>query len=131
MKHRVKVEMKPVNTILARIGVDSTGRIQRFVTNTINRRITAYMGYKTGFMATKAKIIKSPTEIEVSTPYARYNYYGKLMVGPAPKTLTDVNLQYDQSHNPNAGPFWDRRMMAAEKKQIAQEATEYARRQKT
>lgn len=129
MKHRVKVEMKPVNKIIARIGVDSTGRVQRFVTNTINRRITAYMGYKTGFMATKAKYIKSPTEIEVSTPYARYNYYGKLMVGPAPKTLTDINLQYDKSHNQKAGPFWDRRLMAAERKKIAQEATEYARRQ--
>ena len=68
MSTTVKVEMKPINTILARLGVDKTGDVQMFVTNTINRRITRYMPYRTGTLATKSKYIKSPTEIEVVSP---------------------------------------------------------------
>ena len=77
MSTRVKVTMKPVNTILTRLGVDKNGEVQRFVTNTINRRITRYMPFRTGVLATKLKMVKSATEIEVLGPYARYQYYGK------------------------------------------------------
>ena len=125
MSTRVKVNMKPVNTILTRLGVDKNGEVQRFVTNTINRRITRYMPFRAGVLATKLKMVKSATEIEVLGPYARYQYYGKAMEGVAPKTVTDRDLQYDKTKNPQAGPFWDRRMMAAEGKQIAAETQAY------
>ena len=48
MSTRVKVEMKPVNTILTRLGVDKTGDVQRFVTETVNRIITRYMPFRSG-----------------------------------------------------------------------------------
>lgn len=128
MSTRVRVEMKPVNTILTNLGVDKNGGVQQFVTNTINKRITRYMPYRTGVLATKLKIIKSPTEIEILGPYARYQYYGKVMVGSAPKTVTDIDLQYDKTKNPQAGPFWDRRMMAAEGDAIAADVQDYINR---
>ena len=130
MSTRIKVEMKPVNTILTRLGVNKTGDVQRFVTSTINRRITRYMPFRTGVLATKLKYIKSPTEIEVLGPYARYQYYGKVMVGRAPKTVTDRDLKYDKTKNPQAGPFWDKRLMAAEGRQIVAEAQRYVDRRK-
>ena len=40
MSTRIKVEMKPVNTILTRIGVDKNGDVQMQVTRIINNRIT-------------------------------------------------------------------------------------------
>lgn len=125
MKTTVKVNMKPVNTILARLGVNKTGDVQMFVTNTVNRRITRYMPYRSSALSTKLKFIKSPTEIEVLGPYARYQYYGKVMVGSAPKAVTDQDLWYDKTKNPLAGPFWDRRMMEAEGKQISAEIQRY------
>lgn len=149
MSTRVKVTMNPVNTILTRLGVDKNGDVQRFTTNTINRRITRYMPYRTGVLATKLKYVKSPTEIEVVAPYARYQYYGKVMVdaetGKGPAYIpgvgyrfrsgavlkaTDRDLQYDKTKNPNAGPYWDRRMMAAEGGQIAAEVQDYVNRRK-
>lgn len=149
MSSRIKVEMKPVNTILTNLGVNKTGRVQSFLTNTINRRITAYMPYRTNFLSTKAKFIKSPTEIEVLAPYARVMYYPNVMVnaktgkGPAdipgvgyrfPKGSvlkpSDRKWDYSTEHNPKAGPFWDKRLMAAERKSIAQEVQNFARRQK-
>lgn len=125
MSTRIKVEMKPVNTILTKLGVNHTGDVQMQTTRIINQRITRYMPFRTGALATKLKHIKSPTEIVVLGPYARYQYYGKVMVGPPPKVATDIPLRYTRSKNPLAGPFWDRRMMAAEKRQIALEIQRY------
>lgn len=128
MSTRVKVSMKPINTILTRMGVDKSGDVQMQTTRIINQRITRYMPFRSGALATKLKHIKSPTEIEVVAPYARYQYYGKVMVGLAPKTVTDKPLNYGRHKNPLAGPFWDRRLMAAEGKQIAAEVQRYVNR---
>ena len=147
MSTRIKVEMKPVNTILVRLGVDKNGDVQKFVTNTINRRMTLYMPYRTGAVSTKLKYVKSPVEIEVLAPYARPMYYGKVMVnaktGKGPAFIpgvgyrykkgailkaTDRDLKYDTTKHPNAGPFWDRRMMAAEKDAIVSDIQAYVRR---
>lgn len=128
MSTKVRVEMKPVGVILARLGVDRNGRVQRFLTETVNRRITRYMPFRTGVLATKLKFVSSPTEITVNGPYARYQYYGKVMVGRPPKQVTDIDLNYDRTKHPNAGPFWDRRMMAAEKDVIVREVQAYVKR---
>lgn len=147
MKTTIKVEMKPVNTVLARLGVKPGGDVQTFLTNTINKRMTDYMPFRTGYLATKAKFVKSTTEIEVLAPYARVMYYGKKMVnaatgkGPAlipgvgyryrkgtVLKVTDQPMDFDTTKNPKVGPLWDRHMMAAEGKEIAQEVEEYARR---
>lgn len=130
MSTRIKVEMKPVNTILTRLGVNKTGDVQMQVTKIINHRITRYMPFRTGVLATKLKYIKSPTEIEVAARYATYQYYGKVMVGKAPKTVTDRDLKYDKTENPQAGPFWDKRLMAAEGQQIVAEIQEYVNRRR-
>lgn len=149
MSPRIKVDMKPVNAVLARLGVDKTGDVQQYVTNTVNRRITRYMPFRTGVLSTKLKLVKSPTEIEVLGPYACYQYYGKVMVdaetGKGPMNIpgvglrfhkgavlkaTDRDLQYDKTKNPNAGPYWDRRLMAAEGEEIAAEVQDYVNRGK-
>lgn len=144
---KVKVEMKPVDTILTRLGVNKTGDVQMQLTRIINKRITRYMPFRTGALATKLKYITSPTEITVIAPYARYQYYGKAMVnaktGKGPALIpgvgyryrkgtmlkaTDRDLEYDKTKNPEAGAFWDRRLMAAEKDAIAADIQAYIRR---
>lgn len=147
MSTRIKVEMKPVDTILSRIGVDKNGDVQMQVTRIINNRITKYMPFRTGVLSTKSKRIKSPTEIEVSAPYALYMYYGKVMVnaktGKGPGFIpgvgyryrfgtklkaTERDLNYDTSKYARSGPFWDRRMMASEAAQIAHDIQVYVNR---
>ena len=128
MSTKVKLEMKPIATILARLGIDKNGRVQRFLTETVNLRITRYMPFRTGVLATKLKFVSSPTEITVNGPYARYQYYGKVMVGKPPKQVTDTDLVYDKTKHPSAGPFWDRRLMAAEKDVIVREVQAYVKR---
>lgn len=147
MSTKVKLEMKPVGVILARLGIDEKGRVQRFLTETVNKRITRYMPFRTGVLATKLKFVSSPTEITVNGPYARYQYYGEIMVDPKTgaagflnkdgqwKSRKGVNkvrsgrpIQYDKTKNARAGPFWDRRMMAAEKDVIVREVQAYVKR---
>ena len=144
MSTRIKVEMQPIQQILKNHGLDSNGRVQLYVTNMISRRMTCYMPFRSGALATKLKFVKSPTEIEVNAPYARYQYYGKVMVnsvtgkGPAyiPNVgyrykkgtvlrVTDRDLEYDKTKNPDAGPFWDRALLAKEKSQMIQEVQRY------
>ena len=54
--------------------------------------------------------------VQYNAPYARYHYYGKLMVGPAPKKLTEIDLTYDGA--PQRGAFWFERMKANDAKAI-------------
>ena len=143
MKTKIRVNMKPVNTILTQLGVDAHGDVQAHLTADINRRITRYMPFRSGALATKLKFIKSPTEIEVVGPYARVMYYGKVMVDPqtgragfltpngwrsrrgVPKVVSSRDIEYDTTKNPQAGPYWDRRLMAAEGAQIAADLQRY------
>lgn len=147
MSTRIKVEMKPIATILTRLGVNKTGDVQMQLTRIINKRITRYMPLRSGALATKLKYIKSHTEIVVNAPNARYQYYGKVMVnsktgkGPAlipgvgfryrkgtTLKVTNRDLEYDTTKNTRAGPFWDKRMMAAEKGAIVSDIQAYVRR---
>ena len=116
MKTRIKVDMKPVDTILTRLGVNKTGDVQMQLTRIVNKRITRYMPFRTGALSTKLKYISSPTEITVMAPYARYQYYGKVMVDPetgstyAPKggtkVVTDKNLVFNTSGHNQAKSHW-------------------------
>lgn len=151
MRTRITVEMKPINTILARAGVTPDGDVQKFATSTINRRITKYMPFRSGALSTKLKYIASPTEIVVLGPYARIMYYGVVMVDPVtgaagfktengwksrtkaphiPKIKSSRTFKYDTTKHPEAGPNWDKRMMAAERDKIAAEIQAYVDRRK-
>lgn len=145
---RVRVDMKPVKQIMARLGIDARGDVQRFHTANVKRRIQKYMPYRTG-ATIKLMIAQSPVNepfLHVNVPYARMLYYGKVMVDPetgmagfltpngwrsrrgVAKVASSRDLQYDKTRNPRAGPFWDRRLTAAEGRQMAAELQDYVRR---
>lgn len=145
---RVRVDMKPVKQIMARLGIDARGDVQRFHTANVKRRIQKYMPYRTG-ATIKLMIAQSPVNepfLHVNVPYARMLYYGKVMVDPetgmagfltpngwrsrrgVAKVASSRDLQYDKTKNPRAGPFWDRRLTAAEGRQMAAELQDYVRR---
>lgn len=113
---KITVDMKPVNEILKAKGLTAGGDVQRFHTANVLRRIQKYMPYRTGAtiktMIAQTDINKP--EIVLDVPHGRYIYYGKVMVGAPPKTVTDKPLNYTKTKNPLAGPFWDRALKAAE-----------------
>lgn len=143
----VQVKCKSASQIIRDHGLDRNGDVQRYWTNIVNRRISRYMPYRSGALSSKLKFISGSAEITVAAPYAKYQYYGKVMIDPeinaagfltkdgtwqsrkgAVKVLTDRPLDYDTTKNERAGPFWDRRLMAAEKDAMIREIREYIRR---
>lgn len=137
---RVEIKLPSVSALIRAKGLDKAGRVQMFVTMEVNRRIGKYMPHLTGVLETKLKHIRSSTEIEILGPYAKYQYYGKVMVnsksgkGPAlipgvgyryPRgsvlQVTNRPLQYTTTFNPRAGPYWDRAMIAAEGKALIED----------
>lgn len=74
--------------------------------------------YKSAALGTKI----GSGQIVYASPYARYQYYGKLMVSSITgsawakqgesKVLTDVPLNYATVRHPLAGAFWFERMKA-------------------
>ena len=147
---RVKVNLPGANQLIRRKGIDRDGDVQMFHTMNVNRRIGKYMPHLSGFLESKQKRIRSSTEIEVIGPQSKYLYFGKKMVnaktgkGPAlipgvgyryrkgtVLKVTDKDLNYTKTHNPLAGPYWDRRMIAAEGKVMQKDLQDFiARRRK-
>lgn len=138
MTTKIAVNLQPVDRIVTRLGIHPSGNVQQQLTMNVNRRITKYMPFRSGALATKHKFIKSSTEIEVIAPYARFQYYGMVMVDTQTgspwakkghiKTVTGTPLTYDTTKHPQAGSFWDRRLMAAEGTAIARELQAYVNR---
>ena len=92
---RVRVDMKPVKQIMARLGIDARGDVQRFHTANVKRRIQKYMPYRTG-ATIKLMIAQSPVNepfLHVNVPYARMLYYGKVMVDPGHPVRQDQEPQ--------------------------------------
>lgn len=97
---------------------------QKFVDSECIRFMVPYTPMLNGIL------MKSPTlgtkigsgQIVYQNPYARYQYYGKLMVSSITgssyaskgekKVLTEVDLVHQTSRHPQAGPFWFERMKA-------------------
>lgn len=132
---RITVDIKAPRAILRDKGFLPGGDVQRFFTAEVLRRIVRYMPYRTG-TTIKLTVAASPAErryIVTDAPYAKFLYYGKVMVDPVtgaagfrdkdgqwkswkgrPKVKSTRNIVYTTTKNPLAGPYWDRRMMAAE-----------------
>lgn len=147
MSTTVIVRVKPVAKILKDHGLEKDGPVQNYWTGIVNKRITRYMPFKSGALATKLKFQSGATEITVLGPYARYQYVGKVMVnaktgkGPAfipgigfryrkgtALKVTERPLNYDTSKNPYAGDEWDKRLIANEKDAMIADLMKYIRR---
>lgn len=124
---KITVRLPDAAALKHRVGVDPSGPAQQFLMAIVKRCIARYMPYRTG-ATIKLMEAQSPIDepyIRVDTPYAKYIYYGKAMEGQPPKQVTDRDLVYTKTKNPQAGPFWDRRMMAAEGDAIVQELQDF------
>lgn len=144
------LEMNPVHQILKDKGLDPGGDAQKFHTANVLKRIKRYMPFVSGmtYKVTVAQTDISKPYIITNTPYAKYLFYGKVMIDPklgiagfmtpegwrsrkgCVKVLTDRDLQYNRTKNPNAGPRWDRALSAAEGKAMAADLQRYLNRRR-
>lgn len=144
----IKVQLNPTSKILKDKGLDERGDAQKFHTANVLRRIKRYMPFVSGatHKVTVAQTDINRPEIVTDTPYAKYLFYGKVMIDPktgvagfmtpegwrsrkgSVKVLTNRNLVYTRTKNPQAGPRWDRALSAAEGKAMAADLQRYMNR---
>lgn len=130
--------IKATDLLLKDRGLEPFGRVQKFIDSEVIRYMVPYTPMLNGILFKSAKAsprIGSGNIVQL-TPYARYQYYGKLMVSPTTgspwakkgekKVLTDINLVHNKSKNPMAGPFWFERMKADKKDVILKGARKIA-----
>lgn len=134
----VSFDMKGDQALIRERGLQPYGRTQKFIDQEVIRLMAPYTPMLTGALeksATSGTRIGSG-EIHQNVPYARYQYYGKLMVSSITgsawasrgesKILTDKDLVHNKSQHPQAGPFWFERMKTDRKEQILREAQRLA-----
>lgn len=118
---RVDVRFPTMPQAIAKLGVDENGDVQLKLTQEVYKNLPDYMPKKSGKLIAGMRI-KSPTRIHVDGPYARFLFFGK--------TRTGAQVQYSCDRNPNAGPNWDRRMVADRGKAITAKMQRYVNRNK-
>lgn len=91
---------------------------QVYVDNEVLRLSDPYTPFQSGLLKKTGALGTVPGrgEVKWNAPYARYQYYGKLMIGRAPKQLTDEDLQHHGA--PKRGAFWFERMKKDKLSQI-------------
>lgn len=130
-----KVVLPTLESVADKSGVNPGGFAQKFFANEIVKLSDPYVPFKQGVLKNTVVISPDATYIEYVAPYARYHWYGKLMVDPitkkgaffspdygfwsrkgVPKELTDRDMSYIGA--PQRGPKWVERMWQSDGKQI-------------
>lgn len=115
-------------------------KVQKFVDSECIRLMTPYTPMRNGILM-KAAVHGTKIgsgRIYYHSPYARYQYYGKLMVSSVTgspfarrgesKVLTNTDLKYNTFRHPLAQRLWFEAMKADKKEQILRGAAAIARR---
>jgi len=130
MSTTVRIEFNAAEALATR-GLGTSDRVQQIFTSECARFMDEYVPMQTG-------ILKNTRSIELdrivfNQPYARFHYFGKLMLASngstwarsgERKVLTDKDMAYHGS--PTRGPFWDKRMWADNKDTILSTAAKAA-----
>lgn len=105
------MKLKPVSQIKADLGINPSGRVQRFFTDTCYRHMDKYVPREIGNL--RNIVSKNADSITYESLYAHAQYVG-VTKGPVRNYTT-----------PGTGPYWDKRMVSAEMQEVIKETQEY------
>lgn len=98
---------------------------QIFIDNEVLRLSNPYIPMQSSLLQKSGILgtVPGSGKVVYNAPYAKYQYYGKVMVGRAPKQLTDKDIVYHGA--PKRGAFWFERMKSDKKEQILKGAAKF------
>ena len=105
------VRLNPTSKIKARLGIEPNGRVQKFFTETCYKHMDKYVPMDEGNLRINVSI--NDDSIVYESPYAHAQYVGYTK-GPVVNYTT-----------PGTGPYWDKRMVSAEMKDVVKEVQNY------
>ena len=106
------VKMKPTSVIKANLGIDPSGKVQKFFTNTCYRYMDKYVPKDTGVLRENVTI--DSNSITYEQQYAHAQYIGEVNGGQVVNYTT-----------PGTGPYWDERMKSADMQNIVAEVQNF------
>lgn len=111
------IELNSLDEITKRLGIDPTGKVQSFLTNTCRIHMDKYVPMDTG--ALRENVNETSDSITYESPYASYQYYGE---------RADGSHKVSNYTTPGTGSYWDKRMVSAEIDDVISEVQDYIRR---
>nr|DAH37249.1 MAG TPA: Minor capsid protein [Caudoviricetes sp.] len=118
--------LDPIPEILTRRGFEPYGKVQKYIDSEVLRLSSPYIPHLSGTLEKSGNLHTDVGSGEViwNTPYARYQYYERVMVGSPPKQVTNIPLKY---HGGGLrGGFWFERMKVDHKSEIIAGAAKIA-----
>ena len=118
----MQLKMKPNSVIIANLGLNKSGKVHKWFTDTCALHMDKYTPYRHGDLA-KSVVVNGVVNKENVTEdtiiyrgdYACYVYYGMRQDG------THVIKNWTKDVHKDAGPYWDQRMWSAEKYKVIRE----------
>lgn len=107
----MSVQIQPVDTIKARLGIDTNGRVQSFFTETCYKAMDEFVPQRDGNLRTDVDIQKDSITYESEYAHAQYVGYTK---GPVQNYTT-----------PGTGPYWAERMKSAKMGDVLDQVQEF------
>lgn len=129
----VKVKMNSTNKILKDHGLDKDGRVVRFFRDEADRLMMPFIPGGAGGILAKNKTYPNNHSIKYVSPYAHYQFTGKLMLAKngsswakkgEKKVYTNRKLKY---HTSGTGDHWHQLMLQRHKKQLIKDVENYAK----
>ena len=113
------LKIKPTSEIIANLGLNPSGKVQKFFTHTCRIHMDKYVPYDTGTLS---------KTVEERDTYIIYDQnYAKVVYGGVRK---GKSLNYKTDKHKLAGPYWDKRMVSAEIDDVVSEVQDYIKRGK-
>ena len=124
MSFDIKAEMRiNAEKMMLQMGLGADHGAQKFLANSIAAYCDPYVPIESGALKDNYQISGDGTQIIYPGPYARYQYYGEVMAGSAPKHYTGRAIDYDDS--PIRGKEWDKRMWADKHDEVLRSLVRY------
>ncbi|MEA5057253.1 MAG: minor capsid protein [Anaerotignum propionicum] len=91
---------------------------QMYVDSEVLRLSDPYVPFQSGMLKLSGQLgtVIGSGLVVYNAPYAKYQYYGYVMAGRAPKQLTDIPITYNGA--PKRGKLWFERMKVDHKESI-------------
>ena len=111
----MQVKMNPSSKVLQRLGLEEYGRVHQKLAKRAADRMDKYVPKDTGTLRDTVRIDYSDCSIHYEQVYAGYQYYGQRKDG----------TRKIKNHKGITGPYWNKKMMSAEGKDLEKDIMKY------
>lgn len=110
----MSIKLQPTSVIKARLGIEPSGKVQNFFTNTCYKHMDKYVPMDKRNLRKNVNV--EADKIIYESPYAEYQYYG---------IRKDGTRKVKRYTTPGTGTYWDKKMVSAEIQDVVKEVQNY------